>query len=160
VPALDLVLGVARAVGPKAALTLKKAGPRLVGDPELRQELATLAGAVQRAAKRRTRAQRLGAMLAAIEDQAASMAATAESATEKARATGWADRAVVLLGMLDLIAVRRGRDRRADLHRLQDEVDQLYADVFGAVVGGRGEPADEPAGQSGGSGTGSNGVGT
>jgi len=133
-PGWGSLLPLALRVGPQTVRLLRELGPGIVNNPELAKLSRELFERVRTAQRGRSRLERLRRTVEAVRVQATKLEAVTDDPANKAETARWVSHADSLLGAIDLLAVRTGARRRADLELLQQEADGLFAAVLEASV--------------------------
>jgi hypothetical protein len=128
---------LARRIGPQALRMILKWGPVLFdkGNRQRLEQVSKYLKSAWTAQQGRSKSQRLRRTLKVIIAQAHELEQRhSDSEAYAQRARQWGGEANALLGAVELLAVRSGAQRRAELKRIGQNVDALFAAVMEATM--------------------------
>lgn len=135
----SMVLRTATRLGPLVYAGVKTVAVLMRENPELARYGQDLLDRFGRARSGRSRTERLRRSVALLRSQAETRLAEAREPDETLQAERWLAQAARLDDAIDLIAIRRGRQRSRDAAAVEERVEELFADIFTATVRYRAE---------------------
>lgn len=133
---LAVLLRVAREIGPQVFKLILKWAPVLFdkNNKKLLDQVWDLLRKGAAAQRARSKTERLRSTLAVVKDRAREIEQGSASDARKEQAQLWRRQADSLSGALALLEVRKGPQRRADVKRISEQVDLLFAAVMEATM--------------------------
>ncbi len=130
------ILKAAAKFGPVVYPVVKKGAAMLRDNPELARHGQALVDKFARARSARSRPESLRRSVVVLRGQADRALATARTPQDVTRAEGWLSQADKLDGAIDLLALRDRKAQATDAAAIEARVEQLFAEMFAALVEG------------------------
>lgn len=129
-----MVLRTATRLGPLVYAGVKTVAVLMRENPELARYGQDLLDRFGRARTGHSRTERLRRSVALLRTQAETRLAEARDPDETLQAERWLAQAARLDDAIDLISIRRGRQRTRDAAAVEVRVEELFAEIFTAAI--------------------------